>query len=310
MKGLEICEKFYLEHGLPMLEHDFAHIMDKICVGLVGSGSECLGYDDDISHDHDFECGFCIFIPDESVLDRRSAFLLERAYSKLPREFMGIKRSSISPVGGSRHGVIRIDEFLRAKTGTPDGALGLGDWLSIPEQSLLELTNGKIFLDGTKEMTKIRHALAYFPEDVRLKKLAGQLLLMGQAGQYNYGRCVSRSDFAGAQMCVIEFVKSAISVIFLLNRRYVPYYKWTFRALCELDVLSHLAQMLEYLISSPAGAPDKQSKIDEICAQIIGELQTQGLTKYKKTEMEGHAYSVNDLIENHEIRNLHILSAV
>ena len=42
---------------------------------------------------------------------------LERAYAKLPKEFMGFKRSSLDPVGGNRHGVIRMSEFFVEKTG-------------------------------------------------------------------------------------------------------------------------------------------------------------------------------------------------
>ena len=146
MKGLELSRGFYNEYGRPVLMAQFSSVLPLISVGLMGSGSECLGYDDEVSRDHDFEPGFCIFIPDESVLDRRTAFLLERAYAKLPKEYLGVKRSPLSPVGGNRHGVIPLSSFVREKTGTPDGKLTIGNWLTVPEQSLLELTNGEVFL--------------------------------------------------------------------------------------------------------------------------------------------------------------------
>ena len=125
MKGLELSRQFYLECGAPMIARDFPELESLIAVGLVGSGSECFGYDDILSEDHDFEAGFCIFLPDESIVDSRSAFLLERAYSKLPREFKGYNRSLLSPVGSNRHGVIRISDFLSERTGSPDGKLGI-----------------------------------------------------------------------------------------------------------------------------------------------------------------------------------------
>ena len=245
MKGIELSEKFYLEFGAPMLHQNFSEIENLIAVGLAGSGSECFGYDDEISRDHDFEPGFCLFLPDEDIIDSQTAFALERAYSKLPKEFMGFKRNSLNPVGGNRHGVIRIAEFFKEKTGNADGNLSLKDWFFIPEQSLLEATNGKVFRDDSGKFTAIREKLAYMPEDVRLKKLAGNLLVMGQAGQYNYKRCVLRGETAAAQLALTEFVKSALNAVFLINRKYIPYYKWSFRALKDLNTLSHLHEPLE-----------------------------------------------------------------
>ena len=65
MKGLELSRKFYETYGAPMLHEKFPELEDKLAIGLVGDGSECFGYDDDISRDHDFEPGFCIFVPDD-----------------------------------------------------------------------------------------------------------------------------------------------------------------------------------------------------------------------------------------------------
>ena len=113
MKGLELAERFYLEYGAPMIHEKFSDIEHLLAVGLAGSGSECFGYDDELSEDHDFEAGFCIFIPDEDIIDRRAEFALERAYSKLPKEFLGYKRSPLNPVGGNRQGVIRMINFFK-----------------------------------------------------------------------------------------------------------------------------------------------------------------------------------------------------
>ena len=313
MQGLELCERFYREHGEPMLRQAFPEIEGLIAVGLVGSGSECFGFDDEVSRDHDFEPGFCIFLPDEDLVDRKTAFALERAYAKLPREFMGVPRAPLDPVGGNRHGVIRMEDFFRDKTGTPDGALSLRDWFSVDEQALAEATNGRVFYDGLGAFSDIRRALSYFPSDVRLKKLAGHLLMMGQAGQYNYPRSLARGECAAAQLCAVEFVKHAICVIFLINSRYMPYYKWTFRALRDLPRLSDLHDSLEWLISTPcteAEGLQKQKTIEEICERITDTLQIDGLSRSVGNDCERHAYSVNDRISDGEIRNLHILFAV
>ena len=313
MKGLEIAERFYIQYGAPMIRERFPELEGVIAVGLAGSGSECMGYDDDISRDHDFEPGFCIFLPDERVVDAAAAFALERAYGGLPREFCGVSVGERAPVGGRRRGIIRISDFLLDKTGTPDGELTWRDWFFIPEQSLAEASGGKIFRDDSGYFTAIRQKLAYLPEDVRLKKLAGELLLMGQSGQYNYGRCIARGETAAAQLAAGEFVKSALHAIFLLNKKYLPYYKWSFRALSELETLSELYAPLEHLISSGNGAGETDAKfaaIERVCGAVIDEARAAGLTDCDGNQAEEHAYSVNDRIRDGEIRNLHVLYGV
>ena len=313
MKGLELSELFYREFGEILLKEQFSDIIDKIAVGLLGSGSECFGFDDEISTDHDFEPGFCIFIPDEDVIDRKTAFNLERAYSRLPKEYLGYKRSTLSPVGGNRHGVIRISDFFLSKTGTPDGELSSSQWFSLPEQSLAEAVNGRIFFDGSGQITSIRKRLKYLPSDVRLKKLAGEVLIMGQSGQYNYPRCIKRLETGAAQLALTEFVKSAMHTVFLLNSSYMPYYKWSFKALRTLSVLSDLDQPFEYLISSGNTQSEVKAKVEiceDICSLIFGELKAQGLSDISSSSAEAHAYEINKRISDEKIRNLHIMYAI
>lgn len=313
MKGLELSREFFEEYGRPMLENEFSDILPMLAIGLFGSGSECFGFDDEVSTDHDFEPSFCIFLPDENTLDRRTAFLLERAYAKLPKEFKGYKRNMLAPVGGARHGVLRTNEFFKEKTGSETGELTLSEWLSLPEQALAEATNGEVFFDNFGEVSKIRKNLAVFPEDVRRKKLAGNLLIMAQSGQYNYRRCISHGETAAAQLAVCEFVKCAMSVIFLLNNKYQPYYKWAFRALRALPKLSLEAEMFEYLLTTDNDgdmAEEKYYAIEGIAADIIDELAEQELTKAICGDLEKHAYSVNDSIQDATLRNMHILAAI
>ena len=85
MKGLELSRAFFEEYGMPMLQEEFPQLLMYLAAGLTGSGSECFGFDDEVSRDHDFEPGFCIFLPGEEVVSRKDAFRLERAYAKLPR---------------------------------------------------------------------------------------------------------------------------------------------------------------------------------------------------------------------------------
>lgn len=313
MNGLELSERFYEAYGKPMLLEQFSDVLPHLAVGLFGSGSECFGFDDEVSRDHDFEPGFCIFLPGEDVVDRRTAFQLERAYAKLPKEFAGFRRSTVAPVGGARHGVLRTAEFFADKVGAPDGILTVSQWLTVPEYALAETQNGKLFFDGSGEVTRIREALSKYPGDVRKKKLAGNLLLMAQAGQYNFSRCLRHGETGAAQLAVAEFVKAAMHAAFLLNDVYMPYYKWSFRAMRALKKCSMLAETLEVLLTTdnaPKTAESKADMIEDVAADVIDELTAQGLTKAICGDLEKHAYSVNDAIEDGEIRNLNVLAAI
>lgn len=313
MKGIEIARAYFEQHGLPMLKAQFPDLMPRVAVGLTGSGSECYGYDDAVSADHDFEPGFIIFLPGEDVVDRRRAFQLERAYDKLPREFMGLRRGLMAPVGGARRGVVRTTEYYTDRVGAPDGVLTLGQWLSLPEHALSEAVNGEIFYDGYGEVTRIRAGLSHYPEDVRRKKLAGRLLLMGQSGQYNYARCLRHGESGAAQLAAVEFVQSCMYAVFLLNGVYMPYYKWQFRAMRGLKRLSLLSELMEYLLTTGNDkdlADEKQAVMEGVAGDVIRELRAQGLTKADCGDLEKHAYSVNDSISDGQLRNLHVLAAV
>lgn len=313
MKGIEISKAYFEEYGQPMLEKDFHNVLPYLCVGMVGSGSDCYGFDDEISRDHDFEPGFCIFIPDEEIIDRRTEFLLERAFAKLPKEFMGLKRSLVSPVGGRRNGVIKFSEFYTNKIGCSDGNLSVHDWLTVPESYLFEATNGEIFFDNYGKFTEIRNRIMNMPEDIRLKKLAGNLLLMAQSGQYNYSRCLSHGETGAAQLAVIEFVNAAMKTVYLLNKKYMPYYKWSFRAMRSLELFSTFSDSFEYLLTSENDSETAEVKvgvIEDIASMIIGYLIENNMTKAICGDLEKHAYSINNSIADPNIRNMNIFAAV
>lgn len=333
MKGLELSKKFFMECGLPMLKTEFPDLVGKIAVGLIGAGSECFGYDDLVSTDHDFDPGFLIFIGND--IDDDTKFKLERAYAKLPRTYMGYERAVMSPVGGNRRGVKRVSEFLKEKTGTEDGKLNTYDWLNIDEEYLAEITNGEIWIDDNRIISNTRLRLSTFPEDIKLKKLAGSILLMAQSGQYNYERCISHDELGAARLALYEFVNAAMHTTYLLNEVYMPYYKWRFRGLRDLSwpknfkVKSELNYIegieddsvvempFEKMLISLLNVSDEKmfsSKItrdiDLIANVLIERLKYEKLSDKNEVFLERHAYEINNKIKDVDIRNMNILAGV
>ncbi len=307
MRGIELSLAFFEEYGRPMLEREFSEYMDRIAVGLVGHGSECFGFDDEISTDHDFEPGFCIWLTDED--EREFGFRLFRAYSKLPKEYMGVKCLEKSALGSKEKGVHTISEFYSAYTGRRGAPETLRDWLYTPSHYLAEATNGEVFLDPLGEFSRIREQIkSGMPEDVRLKKIASCALHMAQAGQYNYKRCIAHGESGAARLALDEFARNAAEIVFLLEKRHAPYYKWIFRGMKALPRLSQLAYELEELITLPSDETLKiELRIEGFCEKIIDELKIQKITEASCNYLENHAYSVNEMIVDNEIRNLHIL---
>ena len=308
MKGLELCEKYFYEYGLPMLEREFSELLPRMAIGVVGQGSEALGYDDEISRDHDFEPGFCIWLNDEDY--KKYEFTLSRAYSRLPKEFMGVKRLAFAPADGARHGVFSISEFYVRFIGTANIPLSVETWLNIPTHYLKTATNGKVFMDNLGEFTRIReYLLKGYPEDVRLKKIASHSILCNQSGQYNYPRCLAHNESGAGQLAVNEFVKHAISIIYLLNKEYEPFYKWAYRGLRELKMLAELEAPLTFLTETGNAENEVQGKleiIEDICRIIIEEYHNQGLTLATCNNMDTHAYSVQDKIKDASLRNSNV----
>ena len=208
-------------------------------------------------------------------------------------------------------GVMRISDFYRRFTGLPGAPETWQDWLYLPSYALAQAVSGEVFRDDLGEFSRIRHDIACcMPEDVRRKKLAARLALMAQSGQYNYARCLARGEDGAAMLAVSEFVKNTAEAVFLLNRRHAPYYKWLLRGMRGLEKLGELSDALEFLLTGDNDEDGKVLKsqvIEDICSQIVSELQAQDLSCGSWDYLEKHAFDVQSHIENAAIRALHIM---
>ena len=306
MKGIEQSESFFLEYGRPLFEEKFPQIFPRLAFGLAGHGSECFGFDDDISRDHDFSCGFSIWISDRD--EEKYGFQLERAYRKLVEEHSPGNAGKSSALGETETGVCRISSFFRRHIGIPRAPEVWQEWLHIPEYAFAEVLNGKVYYDGPGDFSTIRRQIKTgMPEDIRLKKIAAHLAGAAQSGQYNFLRCHRHNEPGAAVFALTEFVRETISLIFLLNREFAPYYKWMFRSLQSLPCLGELAAPLEFLLTDNAAPQEKYALIEDICCQIRKVLADQELSDVSSDYLEAHAFEVMKKIKNPQIRSLHIM---
>ena len=304
---LDIAEKYFNETALPLLQRDFPEELSTLAAGLAGRGSECFGFDDDVSRDHDYTVGFGLYLT--CADERKYGFKLERFYSRLRKEFPPPGAASAgSRYGGLEHGVIIIEDYFERHLGYPGAPQDFRQWLYTPEYAFAEAVNGRVFFDKLQLWSDLRRTIAEnMPEDVRIKKLAARCVIAAQSGQYNFSRCMKRGEKGAAMLALNEFVKNIISMVFLLNRKFAPYYKWQFRALGGLPRLAELKTPLEDLLFKEETFEVKRQQIEDIAQIVIGELFLQDLSSSSSDYLEDHALELMKQIRSREIASLHIM---
>lgn len=308
MRGLEISKRYFEAYGIAMLQKDFQPYIHVISAGLAGQGSECLGFDDEISRDHDWGPGFCLWLPEKYYGEIGDA--LQKAYDTLPGNIDGYTVSFYAPERKKRVGVHSIEAFFRGLIGYPEAPKNHMEWLRVPERNFATAVNGEVFYDPLGEFTRIQNTLkGFYPEDVLKKKLAAKCAIMGQAGQYNYPRCIRRRDFPAAALSCGQFVTAALGALYLLNRRYMPFYKWAFRGAEELHEPEGCTDELKKLILLP-DADENMKKlllIERICILVRDAVIRRGWSLGKENFMQYHAEQIMEHIADPMLRSLPIM---
>ncbi|MCH5262580.1 MAG: DUF4037 domain-containing protein [Lachnospiraceae bacterium] len=309
MKGLELAEKYYETYGKAMIEEQFADVADQTAVGLVGQGSECLGFDDEISMDHDYGPSFCIWMPRDVYVQYGAR--MQAAYEALPQEFMGFSGRIIEEQGQGRVGVLCLEDFYAGILGRYTPPTTNEEWLMLNESDLATVTNGKVFEDRLGRFSEIRSILLqYYPREVWLRRLVQSMARAAQSGQYNYARAMKRGERIAAEMALTEFIRESMQTVYLLNRKYAPYDKWMRRGMEELSVCSEIGDMLDllYTIPEPETAWEGVQPhdyiynlntndgriliIEAVCNIIVQELNKQGLSDRQDNFLQNHLQAV------------------
>lgn len=314
MQGLALSKEFYEEVAAPMLQRELPDYADALAVGLVGEGSECFGFDDAFSRDHDWGAGICVWCP-ETIFPVLQP-LLEPVFDKMPRSFKNYPVRMAPALRNGRVGLFSIEGFYRKFINSPQPLSTWQQWYTVPDHFFSVCTNGEVFIDPSGEFTAFRDALlGYYPDDVLKKKLAARYGVMAQSGQYNLLRMLKRNDIAAALFSLSRFVESTVGAMYLLHRRYMPFYKWAFHGLANLPDSQHIVEKLQTVLalnlvhgSDIAGQAEKA--IEDVCVSMVSLLQDKGLTQNSEPWLMAQAEIVQGQIENPQIRNLPVLHGV
>lgn len=149
MKGLELSKLYYQEYGQAMIQRHFRQYEERIAAGMVGMGSECFGFDDEISQDHDWGPAFCLWL--NKSLYTEIGQEMQAALADLPKSFAAFDGREESSWGSGRTGVFEIGQFYRQFIGLSHPPTNLREWRMIPETNLATATNGVVFTDPSGE---------------------------------------------------------------------------------------------------------------------------------------------------------------
>jgi hypothetical protein len=250
LRGAELARRFFAGVVEPLLSHAGPGL--EYAAARLGSGSDVLGLDDEMSRDHDWGCRLTLLV-DEDARDQvpRISRMLEEGlperFGEFPVRFPVTWDSSVS----HKVEVATVAGYAASRLGVdPAAGLSVLDWLSVTGQSVLEVTAGPVFTDRTRTLAAVRARLAWYPPDVERYVLAAgwqrlcQLLPM-------MGRTAEAGDELGSRLLSARLAGDLLWLAFALSRRWAPYAKWRGTVFCSLPVAARLGSLLAAAAAAP-----------------------------------------------------------
>ena len=280
--GLALCREYYEAYGEPMIREKFGEYQTRIAVGLVGRGSDCFGYDDEASRDHDWGPDFCLWVSDETYSEIGEA--LQQAYLALPREFKGYRRAP-EVNGRGRRGVWRISDFYKSLVGAV--SYDAIDWRQVTDHGLAAAVNGEVFRDEEGIFSDFRAKLKEgYPPEIRYLKLAEAAAGFAQSAQYNFPRMLKRGDQLTAGMLLWDGVKVAMKLLHYMEGKYPPHDKWLARSLQESGKNREAIELLEQIGREGLRA---EESVEQLGAYLAMEMYRLDLISDIEAYLDAHS---------------------
>jgi hypothetical protein len=257
MQGIELSRRFYIDIVRPWLSQVAPELPYAAALG--GYGSELLGFDDEVSRDHNWGPRIHIFLSREHF-DGHARRLVADFSSVAPANYLGEPigwRSRPHPpadgpeaAGAIEHGLefhtleSRLEHHFAVRSVENLSAI---QWLGFAEQKLLAFTAGAVFHDADGRLGRARERLAYFPDDVWLYKIACQWGRIAEEQAF-VGRTGQVGDDLGSRVIAARLVRDVMRMGFLLERRYAPYAKWFGSGFARLPIARSLSPHLEQAV--------------------------------------------------------------
>lgn len=258
VSGMELCRAYYETYGRAMIHEKFPEYEGRIAVGLAGEGSDCFGYDDEISRDHDWGPSFMMWVSDQVYEEIGEQ--LQAAYEKLPQTFLGYTYRA-SRQGAGRRGVQTVRGFYGRLLGMEhlesiQKAMetenpGLIPYRQMEESALAAAVNGSVFRDDEGVFTQIRELLTeHYPERLRYLRIAEAAARFCQYGQYNSVRMLRRGDGLSSRMMLSRAAEEALKLVYYMEGQFPPHDKWLAEGVRRMGGYEELLRQLQTALES------------------------------------------------------------
>lgn len=240
--GLKLSRLFYNEIISPVLDRGFPGMRHS--AALIGAGSEVLGYDTEMSSDHDWGPRVKLFLDEDDFAENAKA--IEALFkSNLPHQFRNypLQWTIDGPSGNTCVELLTIRSFFLDYLGFDiRDEIKPADWLTFPEQKLRTVISGEIYRDDLGLQVS-RERFRYYPHDVWLYLMSAQWQRIGQE-EHLMGRAGIAGDEIGSALIAARLVRDLMRLCFLMEKQYPPYPKWFGTAFAQLAGVEVLVPLL------------------------------------------------------------------
>ena len=225
---IDISHDFFDEIVLPILLEHYPEETAQTAFGVFGYGSEALRLDDEISRDHHWGIRIDALMP-QDIFENRRADIVNTLEENIPDSFQGhdLRAEAMGHTAGSGLAPDSYEAMLTRTIGIDHPPKTYEEWLQIPETDIIHLINGEVWHDPGGRFSTIReHLNAYYPEPVRLRRIAHWSRYYSGMGTYALNRAILRKNEFYASITFARALYLGTQLAFMLDRQYYPYDKW------------------------------------------------------------------------------------
>lgn len=297
---VDLSRDFFAEIVLPALERDFPEETTQTAFGIFGYGSEVLGMDDEYSRDHHWGIRINALMPD-ALYESRHVEIMQRVGAQIPATWRGHPlREGFTQTGGLE--IASLQGHLLRTIGIDHPPQDAIEWLRIPEEDITHVIGGEVWHDPLGKFTAVRSTLsAYYPEPVRLRRIAHWCRYYSGMGAYALKRAILRGNDYYANITFTRAIRLGVQLAFLLERQYFPYDKWTFAYFEKLPRMSaRLGPLVREAVRPETPWTRKLELLNEMSDVFDAALVEDGIIpphpKFRGSESSGyrvleHAYA-------------------